>query len=244
MKSLSASEMLNVWEQGLNRPHLQKTLLLLATAFPELTIDAIAELSIGTRDACLLFVRERLFGPRLVSNAVCPCCAGKIEWEQSVADFVVSGGEQPVSPGAFVFEKEGYRLCFRLPNSLDMAVLDGCESAHALLTLLRQCIQSAEYAGVPCAIEKLPEAVIQSLSERIEAMDPQADVRIQLTCPDCAYGWEVFFDIASFLWAEIDAWAERMLQAIHKLAKTYGWSERDILNLSPARRQLYLGMAG
>ena len=93
-------------------------------------------------------------------------------------------------------------------------------------------------------IDLLPESVIQALNRRIEELDPQAEVRINLCCPVCSYRWEVFFDIASFLWAEINEWAVRMLQTVHKLARAYGWSEREILNLSPVRRQLYLGMVG
>jgi len=41
---------------------------------------------------------------------------------------------------------------------------------------------------------------------------------------------------------EVNEWAERQLQTVHKLARAYGWTEREILNLSPVRRQLYLGM--
>ena len=79
MRDLNAEELLNVWEQGINRPMLQKTLVLLAAAFPEMGGDRLAELSIGSRDTCLLLLRERLFGSRLVNNAVCPACAERIE---------------------------------------------------------------------------------------------------------------------------------------------------------------------
>ena len=57
--------------------------------------DNIADLSIGSRDACLLLLRERLFGSRLVNNAVCPECAGRIEWEQDIADIVVGTADFP-----------------------------------------------------------------------------------------------------------------------------------------------------
>ena len=48
----------------------------------------------------------------------------------------------------------------------------------------------------------------------------------------------------SFLWTEIEAWAWRMLSDVHTLARAYGWGERDILALSPTRRQFYLEMGG
>ena len=242
MRNLNAADMLNVWEQGLNRSLLQRSLILLVAAFPEMSPDTIAELSIGTRDACLLFVRERLFGSRLVNNAVCPQCKGRIEWEQEISDIVVETTDYPTAQ-PFTLEREDYHLCFRLPNSIDMAELEGSSTAAvALQQLLKRCILSAEKAGAFCDIEQLPESVIQALNQSIEELDPQAEVRINLTCPECSHRWEVFFDIASFLWMEVNEWAERQLQTVHKLARAYGWTEREILNLSPVRRQLYLGM--
>jgi hypothetical protein len=243
MKSLNAADMLNVWEQGLNRPLLQRSLIVLAAAFPEMSSDTIAELSIGTRDMFLLLVRERLFGARLVNNAVCPQCSEWIEWEQDISDIIVEGSDRSTVQ-QFSLERDEYLLSFRLPNSNDMAEIESCSTADALQQLLRRCILSAEHAGTACNTDQLPEPVIQALNQRIEELDPQAEVRINLTCPNCSHNWDVFFDIASFLWTEINEWAHRMLQTVHKLAQAYGWTEQEILNLSPVRRQLYLGMAG
>ncbi len=108
--------------------------------------------------------------------------------------------------------------------------------------LLKRCIVSARHAGEACDLGSLTEDVLAALGRRIEELDPQAEIRIDLTCPQCSHKWDVLFDIASFLWTEINHWAERTLRTVHKLARAYGWSERDILNLSPVRRQLYLGL--
>ena len=64
----------------------------------------------------------------------------------------------------------------------------------------------------------------------------------ELTCPSCEHQWRILFDIASFLWAEIDRWSENMILTIHKLAGRYGWSETQILELSPVRRQMCMGL--
>jgi hypothetical protein len=74
--------------------------------------------------------------------------------------------------------------------------------------------------------------------------DPLADIQIAISCPACAQGWRAAFDILTFLWSEIEAWAWRMLSDVHTLASAYGWCERDILALSPTRRQFYLEMVG
>jgi hypothetical protein len=49
-------------------------------------------------------------------------------------------------------------------------------------------------------------------------------------------------DLPAFLWTEIEAQVRRLLLDIHTLAVAYGWSEREILSLSDARRRLYLEM--
>ncbi|MEW5959315.1 MAG: phage baseplate protein, partial [Chloroflexota bacterium] len=63
MRLLVAPVLLDVWERGLTRSPIQRALLLLAAAWPELEPDQPAALSIGQRDTLLLALREQLFGP-------------------------------------------------------------------------------------------------------------------------------------------------------------------------------------
>ncbi len=245
MRDLNAVDMLTVWEQGLNQPLLQRALILLSTAFPNRDIDCLAKLSIGQRDQHLLQLRARLFGQKLVNTSVCPECAERIEWENSVADFLMLSDENSGSVSQFDLDLDDFTIRFRLPNSLDIANVINCDdTTKANESLLVRCIQAAECSGEDYAIEKLPEHIVQAISQRIESLEPQAEILINLHCPECSHNWGVLFDIASFLWAEINDWAERTLQMIHKLARGYGWSEQEILNLSPVRQQLYIGMLG
>jgi hypothetical protein len=73
-------------------------------------------------------------------------------------------------------------------------------------------------------------------------LDPQADVQLALQCPSCSHPWHDPFDIATFFWGEINAWAVRILREVHMLAAAYGWSETDILAMNARRRQVYLDM--
>ena len=245
MRNLSAIDMLNVWEQGLNQPLLQRALILLAAACPEIQPDILAQLSIGQRDARLLQLREHLFGPYLINTADCPSCSERIEWESRVADFLIPRSESNAVTNEFEIDVDDYSLRFRLPNSLDIAAVANSEDPdQAQLHLLSRCLLKVEHSGASCSVDHLPDSVIQKLSQRIETLDPQAEIRINLNCPECSHNWDVLFDIASFLWVEINDWAKQMLQTVHKLAVGYGWSEREILNLSSVRRQLYLGMLG
>jgi len=56
---------------------------------------------------------------------------------------------------------------------------------------------------------------------------------------------ETYFNYATFLasqrrTAEARDWAQRILADVNVLARAYGWSEREILSLSPTRRRHYL----
>ncbi|MGY8871582.1 MAG: T4 family baseplate hub assembly chaperone [Pseudomonadales bacterium] len=244
MKSLNADELLNVWEQGLSQPLLQRALILLAAAFPEINSGSLAKLSIGQRDLLLMQLRERLFGPLLLNRSVCPECYEQLEWQNNLSDFIVQVNK-PSSEQHFELEQDEYKLQFRLPNSLDIAAVINSESEIPIQQqLLSHCVLSAKLEGSDYEPENLPKVLVQALMERIEQLDPQADIRINLACPECSHEWTVLFDIASFLWEEVNGWAERTLQTVYKLAVGYGWSEQQILSLSPVRRQLYLGMMG
>lgn len=238
MNNIAAAELLDIWEQGLYQPPLQRIFILLVATFPDKTPAELLELSIGQRDVLLLRLREHLFGQRLLNTARCLQCGERIEWESSVADYFVQATELAES---FELREADYMLRFRLPNSLDVAAAVNAGDTDIILI---RCVLHAEQNGEECATEKLPDFVLQKLAEKIEEADPLAEIRLQLNCPACADDWEVVFDIASFLWAELNDWAERMLRTIHKLAAGYGWSEQDILALSPVRRQLYSGMLG
>jgi hypothetical protein len=65
---------------------------------------------------------------------------------------------------------------------------------------------------------------------------------MSLRCPACTRNWTESFDIESFFWVELQAWAARILREIHQLASAYGWSEREILALPSFRRTTYLNL--
>ena len=85
---------------------------------------------------------------------------------------------------------------------------------------------------------------MRAVSDGMEEMDPQGDILLDISCISCGHSWKIVFDIVTFFWTEIDAWAHRILREVHDLAKAYGWREADILAMSPWRRQIYLEMVG
>jgi len=239
MRALSAAELLSVWERGIPQPPLQRALTLLASACPETSSEALAELSIGQRDAALMTLREWSFGAGVTAVAACPACAERVELSFDLADVRVQTTDEPLD--LLDLRIDGYELRVRLPTSLDlMAVADAAGAEDARRRLLSRCVVAARRAGRAVSASRLPSRVVAALAERMAAADPQADVRVAVACPACEHRWLITFDILPFFWREIERWADRMLRDVHVLASAYGWDEAAILALDPYRRQRYL----
>jgi hypothetical protein len=243
MWALSTAEWLSMWEAGLMQQPAEWVLTLLAVACPDLPAETLALLSIGQRDERLLTLRESLFGSQIASLTECPACGEQLELTFSAAD--IRAPSQVDSTESLALSEDDWQVHFRLPNSLDMlAIADEQELEAVRHSLFQRCILHAEENGVTMPADQLPERVVDAVAAYMSQIDPQAEVQLALTCPECTQQWQADFDIVRFLWSELDAWAIRTLRAVHSLASTYGWREADILAMSPWRRQLYLELIG
>ncbi len=240
MRPLSVPELLNIWERGLGSRPFERALTILSAGAPESSTADLARMSIGRRDASLLRLREWAFGSELAMMAACPRCHRELETAMTVADLcapIESASVSETSPAI-----GDYKFRCRAPNTEDLAACTGLDIAMSRQTLFTRCVLDCTCGGSPAATDELPAEIIDEVIDRIAETD-QADIRIDLTCPDCDYRWNELFDIVSFFWTEIDAWARRILREVHILASVYGWRESDILALGPVRRQIYLAMA-
>jgi len=185
MRALSASELLGVWERGLAQQPVQRALTLLSAACQETPPDVLAKLSIGQRDACLLTLREWLFGSQLVSLALCPHCGERLELTFNVADIRVVSKVEPVSE-TFSLSLADYEVCFRLPNSLDLATITSHKGVAATRqTLLERCLVTAHRNGEEQLAPQLPAEIVDAIAQQMSQADPQADVQLALDCPAC-----------------------------------------------------------
>lgn len=236
---ISATSLLQVWERGQPQAPVEKALMLLAAAYPDATREELAMLSIGRRDASLLSLREQLFGSQLSSLTDCPACGEQLELNFNVADIRAT---EPSLAGPLSVCESGYELELRLPNSLDLLRLANCSTIGEMRSqLFAQCVMRVTRDG-QIETEDLPGEIVEHAISRMGAADPQADVEVDLNCPECRHVWQTGFDIVSYLWSELHTWAGQMLREVHLLASSYGWSESDILNMSAPRRRGYLEM--
>jgi hypothetical protein len=237
---LGSAGLLGAWEEGRDQPQIARALVMLRRALPEVDLDSLADLPVGRRDALLLEVRERSFGPVADCVATCPSCQAALEFPVRMRDLVV--GESPALES--IVEWQGMRLRIRAATSRDQLSLAGLTDPDAMAeVLLQRCACPVDMPAEARAYRLPPEAA-DLVSAEMTRLDPGADLRFALSCPACNGAWTSVFDAVSFLWREVEVAARRLLREVHALATAYGWSESEILNLSPARRRAYLQLAG
>ncbi len=136
---------------------------------------------------------------------------------------------------------DGYEVSARPPTAGDLAALrPGVDVQELALRLLERCLVSAQRDGVEVEARELPASVVTALEEALDDADPAADIRVPLTCQDCGNAWSETLDPVGFAWQAVETTARRLATDVHLLARAYGWSEGEVLGLSPFRRHLYL----
>ena len=246
MRAPSAADLLDAWERARTEPPALRAAFLLSAASDREPPDSIASVSIGEIDRRLLTLREWTFGPTLAGISDCASCGDRVEWTVQVAE--VRAPVAAGTPAELSIDIDRCRIRFRLPNSRDLLAASGArDRTRARHVLLARCLLGIEGEEQSPGVhegEDLPEPWSDAVCARMAEADPQADSALDLTCLACGHRWNEAFDIGAFFWAELSAWAERILHEVHTLACAYGWRERDIVNMSPWRRQFYLGLVG
>jgi len=238
MKALAAHHVVPLWERGQGKSLPARALSTLVAACAELDEAEAAALPIGALEARLLDLWDLTFGPQIDGYVECPACGEPLE--VPLRTDTLRCGEGPAT-GAQTLEQGAWTVRFRSLTWADLVAAAHAEnSAAGRAILMERCVIAASRGEDDRPVGTLPEAVAGALAKRLEAADAAAEIRVGLACPACTHRWSAVFEIADFLWSELGAQARRSLLEVHTLASAYGWREKDILALSPARRRFYL----
>ncbi|HBL28852.1 MAG TPA: phage baseplate protein [Acidobacteria bacterium] len=240
MGALSARDLLLVWERAERRRPAERAQMLFAAACPELEDDALAAVPLGRREACLFRLYQETFGTGLDLATPCPHCGETLEISIGI-DALGLGLDDGASAEAVEIEDGPLRLCLRPLGGGDLAAAAGCADVEAARRLLAgRAVLEATRDGEGVDPFDLTDAEVELISRALAALDPQAEILLDLDCPGCGHAWQALLDAADCLWHEIDAAARRLLREVHLLARSYGWREADILAMSAVRRRRYL----
>ena len=132
-----------------------------------------------------------------------------------------------------------------VPTVGDLGVASAARDPQDASRILLNCCLHSLRRGEDCiAADTLPDDAVAAIEAALEAGDPLAVCDFEVCCPACGAVSECAFDIASFLWHEVESRAMQIVRDVHVLAREYGWHEADILAMPASRRRLYLEMVG
>ena len=238
----SQDELVRVWELGHQQPTWYRGLLMLVPLFPDRSMRELGELSLGTRNAWLFALRRSLFGSEIDGGVRCERCGEPLQFSLRVEDLCpLDESALPELQPAWEerYESDGVVFALRPPTSRDLAPFARSTPTKAAgATLMRRSIRVLEPQGL--AVEAVPAETIERAIDRIIEADPFVESWLGLQCRDCGHEWSALLDIATYLWTELSASAERTLNDVALLAREYGWREEDIMAMPSARREFYL----
>jgi hypothetical protein len=231
MRAPTQAELLALWEAGRSLEPLDRGVL--AAHAASQGSENIADWPLGRRNRALAQLHCAAFGGVLSGWTRCHGCGEQLEFEfdsHSVANAELEPAERRlVTVGEWLF---------RLPTSRDLAVA-AHETSEPAAT--RRLLSTCRAGPEPAAAD-WSEDDVRAIEERLAEADPLAEIRLHFDCPACSASFDESLDLGHFVWAKIESLAKRILRDVHLLASAYGWSESQILALSPARRSAYLEM--
>ena len=232
MRALGPTDILALWERGTRRHALDRSALLCAWARPDWPVETIVDRPLGRVTTALMQLREASFGARIESHVDCEHCGARLQLLLRTSDLL-----QPEPGDSAEVDVVGRRM--RPPALRDLAaVAHELDAERVARQLLARCtLHGSDEAA-------LSNDALREVEDALEAIDPNADLALDVHCEACGRHSTAQLDAGVLLWDEIDARARALLAEVHTLACAYGWSEGEILALGAARRASYLAMVG
>lgn len=237
MAGLGPRHLLEVWERGSPEGPVGRAVVLLAAIRGEQAATA-AEVDVGTRDVHLARVLAAMAGTVVPAVVDCRRCGALLDVPIDLTAICALPVHEPGETLTAVAGRR--RVTFRLPTSRDLLALSGLSAAAARRALLAWCLGLAPEDLTEDEAGPLAEAV----EEAMELAAPAGAIDLMVRCPECDEVLSLPLDLPALLWAEIEAQVSCVLEDVHSLATAYGWTEADVLALTPMRRAAYLAMAG
>ncbi|MFD6176234.1 MULTISPECIES: hypothetical protein [unclassified Isoptericola] len=211
-------------------------------------LDAACALPLAAAaGAALAELRERA-GDVLETVVTCPSCGELLDVPLPL-DGVAVGGDGVVGDGVGAGRLDGPEVPdveavgpveVRAPTTADLlAALAAPDPAAALR---HRCVRRPAGAGLDGADLADPE-LAERVAAAAERLVGAAGVSVRLRCPGCDTDVRADVDVVSLLTDRVAEQARAELADVATLAAAFGWTEPQVLDLSPARRAEYLALA-
>ncbi|MDO8144914.1 MULTISPECIES: hypothetical protein [unclassified Isoptericola] len=194
---------------------------------PDLGAACDVPLAVAAR-AALADLRDRV-GPVLDTVLTCPACEALLDVPLPLDDVLADADVTPSAVRVGAVEVRG-------PTTADvLAALDAPDPAA---TLRRRCVSWPAGTGPDDDADLAVR--VAATAERLAGA---AGASVRLGCPECGEDVLADVDVVRLLTDRVTDQARATLAEVATLCGAFGWSEHDVLELSPARFDAYLDLA-
>lgn len=203
--------------------------------------DRLLSMTAGDRERVLLALCRYLLGPEVDLVVPCPSCRSLCELQVSFADLMTQHPAPSNGRCTLAAEDGSWTARIRPPTGHDLEEAARGEAGSAR-RLLENCLSElVDPSGRSIAGDGLPRECETALGEAIAALDPIAECRIGVDCPHCATSFDTLLDGFTLLRTAIGD-ANDLYGDVYRMARSYHWSEAEILDLPLKRRRHYLAI--
>jgi hypothetical protein len=237
--------LLAAWEQGASAPPAARGAAVVAATGLVSDESSVLDLPLAVCAALAVHAYVDSFGREVACAATCPGCAELFELVLDLRTLPAVPAV-PVVPemapaGVTTVAVAGVAVTVRALSTRDLIDAATAEDPRALL--LNRCLVAVDGgAGAAEAVETAG-AVETAVEEAAERLAGAAGIVVRALCPGCGTEVRAGLDPGLLLWEQVTTAAERLLVEVAELAAAYGWTESEVLRLSPVRRAAYRELA-
>jgi hypothetical protein len=197
--------------------------------------DVVWWLTVRDRLHALVVVCRLTCWRSLTPTLACPGCAERVELELPL-DRLADAARQGAAREPVEVEWRGDRFRPRLPTGADLRRWSAAPPGDAELL--------AALGGPHLADDELPTELLERVQAALAEADPLVDVRVDGRCPGCGAAVGAAVDVERETVELLRGAQDELVAAVAALARAFGWSEREIVELPPSRRRCYLELLG
>jgi hypothetical protein len=213
---------------------------LLALCLPHLSAaeaeDRVWSLTLSARIGALAAVVARTQStPSLSVRPLCPACGGRFEVDLPFADLIGLASQAQREPLLRADTGDGRTFLIRRPTGADQRRWR--EASYPSAQEAESALLASLLAPESAAADR---ASLTAIAQSMQQQDLLAAFEIACSCPSCGREADYPLDLEAHLLARLETHLEDLTREIHRFASRYGWTEREVLAVAPARRAAYL----
>jgi hypothetical protein len=199
--------------------------------------NMISGLSIADRTYALAQLGVALGHPQYWHGVSCDSCDEYFDFSIDLS--AISPADAPKTFPEIRIRSSLGPLVLRAPTGADQAVISGIKpDDEACAALLARCLRTKN--GGDVELRRLTTSDVELIEAALDELALGIPLMATARCPSCGHDNSVPFETGAWLSLFIGA----LLDQVHEIARSYHWSEAEILNLSRERRLGYLHRLG